>query len=85
MLGRWMPLGAAVEPLALFRTLAVHRELMSRMRPLGSGILNHGEVSPRDRTASVSDELWAQLQPHYTKQQLLKLVVTAGGTGRSPT
>jgi alkylhydroperoxidase family enzyme len=49
MLKRWMPPGAAVEPLALFRTLAVHGELMSRMRPLGSGILNHGQVAPRDR------------------------------------
>ena len=49
MLKRWMPPGAAVEPLALFRTLAVHPELMSRMRPLGSGILNHGLVPPRDR------------------------------------
>ncbi|MGZ4194319.1 MAG: carboxymuconolactone decarboxylase family protein [Solirubrobacteraceae bacterium] len=49
MLRRWMPPGAAVEPLALFRTLAVHGELMSRMRPLGSGILNHGLVAPRDR------------------------------------
>jgi 4-carboxymuconolactone decarboxylase len=49
MLRRWMPPGTAIEPLALFRTLAVHPELMSRMRPLGSGILNHGEVSPRDR------------------------------------
>lgn len=49
MLRRWMPPGADIEPLALFRTLAVHGELMSRMRPLGSGILNHGLVSPRDR------------------------------------
>ena len=49
MLRRWMPPGAAIEPLALFRTLAVHPDLMSRMRPLGSGILNHGTVSPRDR------------------------------------
>ena len=49
MLRRWMPPGAAVEPLALFRTLAIHPELMSRMRPLGSGILNHGEVAARDR------------------------------------
>ena len=49
MLRRWMPPGAAIEPLALFRTLAVHPELMSRMRPLGSGILNHGTVPPRDR------------------------------------
>jgi 4-carboxymuconolactone decarboxylase len=48
-LRRWMPPGAAIEPLALFRILAVHPELMSRMRPLGSGILNHGEVPPRDR------------------------------------
>lgn len=49
MLRRWMPPGAAMEPLALFRTLAIHGELMSRMRPLGSGILNHGLVAPRDR------------------------------------
>jgi 4-carboxymuconolactone decarboxylase len=49
MLRRWMPPGAAVEPLALFRTLAIHPELMSRMRPVGSGILNHGQVPPRDR------------------------------------
>lgn len=49
MLNRWMPPGAAIEPLALFRTLAIHGELMSRMRPLGSGILNHGQVPPRDR------------------------------------
>ena len=49
MLRRWMPPGADMEPLALFRTLAIHDELMSRMRPLGSGILNHGRVPPRDR------------------------------------
>jgi alkylhydroperoxidase family enzyme len=49
MLRRWMPPGADIEPLALFRTLAIHPELMSRMRPLGSGILNHGQVAPRDR------------------------------------
>jgi 4-carboxymuconolactone decarboxylase len=143
MLRRWMPPGAAIEPLALFRTLAIHGELMSRMRPLGSGILNHGQVSPRDReivlhrtcaragaeyewgvhavafgqavgltedqisatafacatdddcwseedaqllrladelhdTNTVSDELWAELSPRYSDQQLLELIVTAG-------
>jgi 4-carboxymuconolactone decarboxylase len=143
MLNRWMPPGAHVEPLALFRTLAVHPELMSRMRPLGSGILNHGQVAPRDRevivhrtcaragaeyewgvhaatfaravgltedqiaatalacatdddcwsehdsqlirladelhdTNAVSDELWAQLAPRYSDQQLLELIVIAG-------
>jgi 4-carboxymuconolactone decarboxylase len=49
MLKRWMPPGSPIEPLALFRTLAVHGELMSRMRPLGAGILGHGRVEPRDR------------------------------------
>ncbi|MGP0101271.1 MAG: carboxymuconolactone decarboxylase family protein [Solirubrobacteraceae bacterium] len=39
MLAKWMPPASEAEPLALFRTLAVHGELMSRMRPLGSGIL----------------------------------------------
>ncbi|MFE7741717.1 carboxymuconolactone decarboxylase family protein [Nocardia sp. NPDC057455] len=44
-----MPRDTALEPLILFRTLAVHDELFSRMRPLGAGILGHGRVPPRDR------------------------------------
>ena len=49
MLKKWMPPGSPLEPLALFRTLAVHDELSSRMRPLGGGILGHGRIDPRDR------------------------------------
>jgi 4-carboxymuconolactone decarboxylase len=49
LLKKWMPPGAETEPLRLFRTLAVHDELASRMRPLGSGILGHGRVEPRER------------------------------------
>lgn len=49
MLKRWMPTGTAIEPLALFRTLARHDELFSRMRPLGAGILGHGLLEPRER------------------------------------
>jgi 4-carboxymuconolactone decarboxylase len=49
LLEKWMPPGAQVEPLRLFRTLAVHDDLASRMRPLGAGILGHGRVAPRDR------------------------------------
>lgn len=46
MLRKWMPPGADVAPLALFRTLAVHDELMSRMRPLGAGILGSRLIDP---------------------------------------
>ena len=49
MLRRWMPRGSALEPLALFRTLAVHADLCSRMRPLGAGLLGHGLLDPRER------------------------------------
>ena len=49
LLKKWMPPGAASEPLRLFRTLAVHDEMASRMRPLGAGILGHGRVDPRER------------------------------------
>ena len=49
MLKKWMPPGSAIEPLGLFRTLALHDGLFSRMRPLGAGILGHGRVDPRDR------------------------------------
>ena len=48
-LKKWMPPETAIEPLVLFRTLAVHGELFARMRPLGAGILGHGRVPPRDR------------------------------------
>jgi 4-carboxymuconolactone decarboxylase len=48
-LRRWMPPGAQAEPLRLFRTLNVHQELASRMRPLGAGILGHGVLDPRER------------------------------------
>jgi 4-carboxymuconolactone decarboxylase len=49
ILKKWMPPGAGTEPLRLFRTLAVHDELAWRMRPIGSGILGHGRVEPRER------------------------------------
>jgi alkylhydroperoxidase family enzyme len=44
-----MPPDTPLEPLVLFRTLAVHEDLASRMRPLGAGILAHGRLAPRDR------------------------------------
>ena len=49
LLEKWMPPGAAVEPLRLFRTLAVHDELASRMRAVGAGILGHGRIEGRER------------------------------------
>jgi 4-carboxymuconolactone decarboxylase len=48
-LAKWMPPGSPVEPLSLFRTLLVHPELASRMRPLGSALLGHGLIDPRER------------------------------------
>jgi 4-carboxymuconolactone decarboxylase len=38
-LAKWMPPGADVQPLRLFRTLVRNEQLASRMRPLGAGIL----------------------------------------------
>jgi 4-carboxymuconolactone decarboxylase len=49
MLQKWMPPGTGLEPLRLFRTLAVHESLAARMRPLGAGILGHGLLEPRIR------------------------------------
>ena len=48
-LARWMPPGVAVDPLVLFRTLAVHPELASRMRGTGAAILAHGLLPARVR------------------------------------
>src|SRR5947208_3452125 len=49
LLKKWMPPGAPVEPLALFRTLAKSRLLFERMRPLGSGLLNKSSLPPEVR------------------------------------
>lgn len=53
LLERWMPPGVDMEPIALFRTLAVHPELASRARPLGAGILGKGLVDPRLREVMI--------------------------------
>jgi alkylhydroperoxidase family enzyme len=53
MLEKWMPPNSGLEPLRLFRTLAVHEDLASRMRPLGAGILGHGLVAPRLREVMI--------------------------------
>jgi hypothetical protein len=85
MLAKWMPPASDAEPLALFRTLAVHAELMSRMRPLGAGILGARATVPPQlreivihRTSTLSDELWLQLAARFEDAQIIELIVTAG-------
>jgi alkylhydroperoxidase family enzyme len=46
---KWMPPNSGLEPLALFRTLARHRMLSERMRPLGAGLLSKGTLAARVR------------------------------------
>ena len=53
MLDKWMPPGAGLDPLVLFRTLAVHDELFARMRPLGAGILGSRLVAPELREVMI--------------------------------
>src|SRR5688572_21502406 len=141
-LRKWMPPGAEVEPLKLFRTLMIHPDLAGRMRPLGAAFLGHPTVDPREReivihrataragaeyewgvhavafgrplgltdeqirasvlgaaddpawsdrdrllvrlvdelhdTATVSDELWSELEREWEEPQLLELVACAG-------
>jgi len=43
---KWMPPNSPMDPLRLFRTLNVHPELASRMRPLGAGILGGKATVP---------------------------------------
>jgi 4-carboxymuconolactone decarboxylase len=54
LLAKWMPPGSDIAPLALFRTLAVHDELASRMRPLGAGILGSRVVDPLSREVMIA-------------------------------
>ncbi|TQS44216.1 carboxymuconolactone decarboxylase family protein [Cryptosporangium phraense] len=48
-LEKWMPPGFDAPPLALFRLFAVHQELCDRVRPMASGLLNHGLLPAADR------------------------------------
>src|ERR1051326_9283685 len=49
-LAKWMPPGATVEPLKLFRTLSRNQQISERMRPLGAGLLGRqSSLDPRDR------------------------------------
>jgi 4-carboxymuconolactone decarboxylase len=48
-LKRWMGPAPHREPLKLFRVLATHAELASRMGVVGSLILGHPSVDPRER------------------------------------
>lgn len=48
-LTRWMPPGLDLEPIGVFRMLALNLPLMQRMLPLGSGLLNKPSVTHRDR------------------------------------
>ena len=48
-LEKWMPPGSGLEPLQLFRVLARHPELSSRMRVTGAGLLGKGGVPARAR------------------------------------
>jgi 4-carboxymuconolactone decarboxylase len=53
MLEKWMPPGAGVAPLALFRTLQRNGELANRMRPLGGFLLGKGRLPARDRELAI--------------------------------
>jgi 4-carboxymuconolactone decarboxylase len=48
-LTKLMPAGSGLEPLRIFRTLAVNFDLATRMRPLSAGLLAHGTIEPRER------------------------------------
>ena len=53
LIDKLMPPNSGMEPLALFRTLALNSELASRARPLGAGILGKGLVEPRLREVMI--------------------------------
>lgn len=65
MLMKWMPPGAAMEPLSLFRLLARSPELMSRMRPLGAGILGNTSSLDRHEREILIDRTCAQCGCEY--------------------
>lgn len=59
-LARWMPPGAGVEPLALFRTLVRHPPLAAAMWPLGRYLLSRGAATGRRERELVIDRVSAR-------------------------
>jgi 4-carboxymuconolactone decarboxylase len=49
LLAKLMPPGSELEPLLLFRVLALNADLASRAHPMASGLLNKGSLPARDR------------------------------------
>jgi len=64
-LGRWMPPGSPVPPLALFRTLATDRELAQAMWPLGSFLLSKRCALPLREREIVIDRVCARCGCEY--------------------
>jgi 4-carboxymuconolactone decarboxylase len=62
---KWMPPNSPLEPLRLFRTLNVHPELASRMRPLGAGILGGSATVPPELREVVIHRTCALLGAEY--------------------
>jgi 4-carboxymuconolactone decarboxylase len=54
LLGKLMPPGSTLDPLLLFRVLAVHHDLAERMRPMASGLIVKGLLPDRDREVLIS-------------------------------
>ncbi|GAA3390902.1 carboxymuconolactone decarboxylase family protein [Cryptosporangium minutisporangium] len=63
-LEKWMPPGFDAPPLALFRLLAVHEDLCDRVRPMASGLLNHGLLPAADRELLIA-RVTARLDAEY--------------------
>ncbi len=62
---KWMPPGSSSDSvLELFRTLLVRQDLADRARPLGAGLLGHGQLSPADREL-VIDRVCARCGAEY--------------------
>ena len=64
-LAKWMPPGAAAEPLRLFRTLMLHETLAARMRPLGAGILGARSTVPARLREVMIDRTCARTGAEY--------------------
>jgi 4-carboxymuconolactone decarboxylase len=54
LLAKLMPPGSGLEPLLLFRVLALHTDLASRAHPMASGLLSKGLLPARDREVLIS-------------------------------
>jgi 4-carboxymuconolactone decarboxylase len=89
-LTKLLPADSGLEPLHIFRTLAVNFDLATRMRPLSAGLLAHGTIDPHERELVIlrttvlngAEYEWGVHATFFKELSLEEIEATAGSADK---